>query len=447
MNHIDGTRHRRINNLTSTVELLLKICRRAYDGPMAKEIGTTTITVFARHSADCPKTDPQWKRCDCRKSLYIYEGGKVTYRSANTRSWEQAEKVAQAERDKRDPVKVRLQEIDAEEAKKKALLKSTSITVTDAVDRWLLSLSKESTKTDVVRKRAAWRIKAWAKDQGIETVREITPDALDLWRGKWAKDAEMRYNRIGQTTSAHFQSRLKSFFVWSLATRQITFDPSALLKPRALSQVRTQPLTPEQFDELLTRIEPFTENTVNAEYQGYAKELKALFLLQRWAGLRILDCLMLPRSGLVGNRISLITKKTGAKIENRVLPDHAVSALNALSPDRPTFKPDYFLWNEGVKWENLSNRWINAITALNAYLDFKDEDGQPMNYHSHMLRDTYAVELLKAGVPLEDVSKLLTHKSVVTTERHYAPWVKARLKQLEDKAVAAMRSMGAIVSV
>jgi hypothetical protein len=229
---------------------------------MANKPSTTTITVITRHGTykgvECPQTDPAYKRCKCRKSLYIYEGGKVTYRSAKTRSWEQAEKVAQAERDKRDPVKVRLQEINAAEAKRKALLKSSSITITDAVDRWLLSLSKESKKTDVVRKRAGWRIKAWAEDQGIETVREITPDALDLWHGKWVKDAEMRYNRLGQTSSAHFQSRLKSFFVWCLATRQITFDPSALLKPIALSKTRTQPLTPAQFDELLTKIEPLS---------------------------------------------------------------------------------------------------------------------------------------------------------------------------------------------
>jgi len=64
-----------------------------------------------------------------------------------------------------------------------------------------------------------------------------------------------------------------------------------------------------------------------------------------------------------------------------------------------------------------------------------------------MLRDTYAVELLKAGVPLEDVSKLLTHTSVVTTERHYAPWVKYRLQQLEAKSVAAMLAMGATVTL
>jgi site-specific recombinase XerD len=64
-----------------------------------------------------------------------------------------------------------------------------------------------------------------------------------------------------------------------------------------------------------------------------------------------------------------------------------------------------------------------------------------------MLRDTFAVEMLLTGVPLEDVSRMLTHSSIRTTEKHYAPWVKARQRQLEDKAVAAMRKMGATFSV
>jgi integrase/recombinase XerD len=34
--------------------------------------------------------------------------------------------------------------------------------------------------------------------------------------------------------------------------------------------------------------------------------------------------------------------------------------------------------------------------------------------------------MLLAGVPLEQVSILLGHKSVKITEKHYAPWVKAR---------------------
>jgi hypothetical protein len=89
---------------------------------IAEPIAYLTISVFTRHSTECPKSDnPQWKRCNCRKSLYIREGGKTTYVSAKTRSWEQAERIAQAERDKRDPVKVKLQNIAESEAAKDAL--------------------------------------------------------------------------------------------------------------------------------------------------------------------------------------------------------------------------------------------------------------------------------------------------------------------------------------
>ena len=48
-----------------------------------------------------------------------------------------------------------------------------------------------------------------------------------------------------------------------------------------------------------------------------------------------------------------------------------------------------------------------------------------------MFRDTFAVELLNRGVPIDRVSLLLGHSSVKVTERHYAPFVKERQQQLE----------------
>ena len=51
-----------------------------------------------------------------------------------------------------------------------------------------------------------------------------------------------------------------------------------------------------------------------------------------------------------------------------------------------------------------------------------------------MFRDTFAVELLLAGVPIDQVSLLLGHSSIKVTERHYAPFVKARQEQLETSA-------------
>jgi integrase/recombinase XerD len=49
----------------------------------------------------------------------------------------------------------------------------------------------------------------------------------------------------------------------------------------------------------------------------------------------------------------------------------------------------------------------------------------------HRLRDTFAVRLLTEGVQLDDVSRLLGHKSVTVTERHYAKWVRSRRRRLE----------------
>jgi integrase len=67
-----------------------------------------------------------------------------------------------------------------------------------------------------------------------------------------------------------------------------------------------------------------------------------------------------------------------------------------------------------------------------------------------MFRDTFAVELLNRGVPIDRVSLLLGHSSVKVTERHYAPFVKERQQQLEiyarlawdDSAVEAANLQG-----
>jgi hypothetical protein len=99
---------------------------------------TTTITVFTRHSPECKKKAGRyWRRCNCRKALYIHEGGRGLIKSARTRSWEQAERLAQVERDLRDPIEIERRKIKAQEAEKIAVKKAKNITVTEACDRWI----------------------------------------------------------------------------------------------------------------------------------------------------------------------------------------------------------------------------------------------------------------------------------------------------------------------
>src|SRR5689334_6684093 len=71
---------------------------------------------------------------------------------------------------------------------------------------------------------------------------------------------------------------------------------------------------------------------------------------------------------------------------------------------------------------------VKPETAAAWHPDERDEASQrPI----HRLRHTFAVSLLQKGVSIEIVSVFLAHSSIRVTERHYAPWVKARQEQLE----------------
>ena len=407
---------------------------------------TTTITVFTRHSADCPQTNPQWKRCRCRKSIYIYENGEVRYKSAKTRSWEQAERVAQAERDLRDPLQIRIREMDclkAAAAASAAALEADQVLVDEALDRWLKSNKTLSESSAAAYRVVTRKIRDWAAMRGIRYLRDVTPEMLDEWRGHWSPTARDKDHKMGITTQSHFLTRLKSFFSWATRIRLIAMDPSLPLDSIAPSDKRTMPLSPKQFEELLAATERYGADLPKGPVE-WGEQLRVLFLVMRWSGLRIADALMLPRSALSGNRLTLTTLKTKAT-PTLVLPDFVALALRDLKP-RPNAHPNYFWWTGKSNHLTLTTEWTAIIRDFRRYLSFLDEQGQPMRFHSHQLRDTFAVELLLAGMPIEKVSKLLTHKSVRVTERYYAPWNKPRLEQLEAESIEAMRRMGVAVS-
>ena len=140
--------------------------------------------------------------------------------------------------------------------------------------------------------------------------------------------------------------------------------------------------------------------------------------------------------------ISPITASV-AKIE-AIVPDHVVAVLASL-PLRKEEHPDYWFWSRKCSATVNTNKWVRKVRQLNKHLNFKDEEGQPMEFRSHMLRDTFAVEMLLHGMELENVSKLLSHKSIAVTEKYYAKWVKARQRKLHTEVKAALRRMGATV--
>jgi integrase/recombinase XerD len=73
----------------------------------------------------------------------------------------------------------------------------------------------------------------------------------------------------------------------------------------------------------------------------------------------------------------------------------------------------------------------SAITEWQQRLKLVYEMAGVPDGHSHRLRDTFSVALLDSGASIETISKLLGHKNIAVTQRHYAHHVKSSRDALE----------------
>ena len=113
------------------------------------------------------------------------------------------------------------------------------------------------------------------------------------------------------------------------------------------------------------------------------------------------------------------------------LPPPVAEALRTVPPGaRPNRM--FFFWSGNGLPKTAVADWQRSYRRLFKLADLRKADGAPKRCHPQMFRDTFAVEMLLAGVPLDQVSILLGHRSIKVTEKHYAPWVRARQEQLEN---------------
>ncbi len=149
----------------------------------------------------------------------------------------------------------------------------------------------------------------------------------------------------------------------------------------------------------------------------------------------------LERSRLVGDKILLYQHKTGQPVYVP-LPCEVAKSLREIPPVGNTPNPRFFFRSENCTEKIALDRWHRCFRRLFQLADIRKADGTPKRCHSHMLRDTFALENLLAGVPIDQVSILLGHAGIKTTERHYAPWVRARQEQLEQSVAKAFAVQG-----
>jgi len=243
---------------------------------------------------------------------------------------------------------------------------------------------------------------------GDRPVGSILPDEIREMRKCW---------KLAAITAQKRMEMVRKFFSFCVDAEWIEKSPARLVKMPPAKYDPTLPFTDQEMEKILWAADSIREAHPKIPAET-PKKLKALILLMRYSGIRISDAVLFRRESLKDNKLFLRQEKTKHPVWVP-LPKHVVQAVKDCDEGN-----EHFFYRQVGKPKS-------AITEWQQRLKLVYEMAGVVGGHSHRLRDTFSVDLLSRGVSLETVSRLLGHTSLRTTQRHYAPYVKATQDALE----------------
>ena len=232
-------------------------------------------------------------------------------------------------------------------------------------------------------------------EAGLQFTTQITLPDLSRFRSQWKDGAISGRKKLERLRAVGRFFVDRGWWTENLALK--------LKRPKA-KDVPTMPYTRDEVTALLAACEQYTD-WHGETGQENALRLRAAILFWRYSGLRLSDAASCPVDRLAGNRLFLYTQKTGVPVYIP-LPPFVVEALAAC----PRRSERYWFWTGAGSKQTLAGNWRRTFRRL-------CEIAGVQGGHPHRFRDTLAVELLLAGMPIERVSILLGHSSVKITER------------------------------
>jgi len=358
------------------------------------------LTIYRRHSTDCPHQGKgrRWTRCSCPIWVQGSLGGEYVRQSLNLTGWGAAQE------------RIRGWEASGQIG----VVRREVATIREAVEKHLEDAGGRNLKPESVKKIRdiiERRFLGYCSRQGFRVLKQLDVDAVRGFRNELVKE----YSANSARKRLEY---VRAFFRFCQDSGWITANPMAMVKPPKADLSPTLPFEKGQLDALLMVADGFAAK--GRFKDGNRKRLRAMILLLRYSGLRISDAAVLERARLSGDKLFLYTQKTGTPVWVP-LPQPVVEALKA----SPSDNGKYFFWNGCCLPTSAVKIWERTFQRV---FELADISGGTV----HRFRDTFAVELLLKGVPIEQVSVLLGHSSLRITEKHYAPWVKARQDQLEQ---------------
>jgi integrase/recombinase XerD len=380
------------------------------------------LNEYRRHAPDCKLKKPSELNCNCPMWAQGRIRGKLVRRSLNTRSRQRAREIIKTLLDDRG---------DAAPADPARDSPKISVAIADYL-RYCEHNKRLKGSTLTSYRDTLSAFEEFATGRLFRTV-----DQMNL---RLFEEFQATREVTPKTMAKEFQ-HLTSF-----CTRQIELNWLAtnFAKNVALPKadgVSTLPFNEAEAKAILASCARLGRaESGRGGYASYSAEqideerryAKALVLVLLTTGLRISDTVNLGRHAIFTDRKGAIrlrirTEKTGVVV-TLLLPNATVQALKNV----PVISDTVFFWKGGDErqFATACDRARRVIGRLGAIAGV--QDARP-----HRFRDTWAKTALLNGTAMRTVQLVLGHKSIRTTEQHYAPFV-PEYQQMIDAATNAV---------
>lgn len=351
------------------------------------------LNLYRRHQPPCRYASRRYRNCTCPIWVQGSLRGEYIRRALDLRSWSAATDLVR----------------DWEATGEIGMVKKPDIpTISEALERFLADAKAQRLSGETLRKYDNLlnkRFLPWCESKGYRYLKQLGVEEMRQFRATWTDSANYATKNL---------ERLRGFFRFCMHDDWIPKNPARAVKAPKVTDKPTLPFSQAEMQRILKACD---------RYPGNQHRLRAFVLVMRYSGLRIGDTISLNEARLQDSKLLLYTAKTGTPVYVP-LPPVVMEALGQLQ----TNKGGLYFSTGDAKPQTARANWSRYLDSL---FELAKVDGA----HSHRFRDTFAVELLLAGTPLETVSVLLGHSSVKITEKHYKPWVRSLQRKLEEEVM------------
>jgi integrase/recombinase XerD len=268
-------------------------------------------------------------------------------------------------------------------------------------DDYLANAAHENLSSETIRKHAYMfkMLVAFAQKNNIYTVRGFDVATTRSFRATWS---------VSPRTSRAMVTTLRSLMKFAISNKWLAENPAKELKVK-VPDSDARPFTDDEMKSILT--------AAKSDPRAYA-----FIRTMRASGLRISDVTRLAISELGDdNHLRLIQTKTRMPVDI-LIGDADAAILRSAAELNPNKK--FFFQTGAAKPTAAACNWSDTLKEVFRAAGVPDG-------HSHMFRHTYAEKFLKMGKSIQDLAKILGHKSVNTTIKHYDKWTKGRQERLD----------------